>query len=456
MADIFLSYSSKDEKRIMPLVKLFEQQDWSVWWDHKIRVGNEFDKVIEAEIAASKCLVVLWSHASVQSHWVKSEAEEGRVRGILAPVLIDKVSIPLGFRRFQTANLSDWKGETEHPELILLLQGIRAILEQSPIDTDKLALSSKLPIIETPNKSIFIQKVVQFFKVYPKLTPVTLAVLLMLFITPIIIFNSSFKFGVNNSNGNTNISNLNGNSTVGNNHNTEKDNTETPVETVSIPNGHQRAMAIVNIFEAGNPEGGNHSMVAIYGNGISYGYSGASLSTGTLYTLIKAYCNSPEAKFKDKFKPFLSRLLEKDSTLASDSGFIDLLKGAGKDDPVMLAIQNQEYERYYWQPSLKAAESLGIKTMLGITVIHDSIVHGSFERIKKQTIDKLKGTPISGVDEHTWINTYLNFRKKWMLNHTSQLMQRTVYRVEELLKLAKQDNWELKAPITVRGFIIVD
>lgn len=42
---------------------------------------------------------------------VRNEADEGRRRGILIPVLLDAVEIPLAFRRIQTANLVDWPGE---------------------------------------------------------------------------------------------------------------------------------------------------------------------------------------------------------------------------------------------------------------------------------------------------------------------------------------------------------
>ncbi len=43
MADIFLSYSSKDKDRVRPLVLALEREGWSVWWDRKTLAGESFD-----------------------------------------------------------------------------------------------------------------------------------------------------------------------------------------------------------------------------------------------------------------------------------------------------------------------------------------------------------------------------------------------------------------------------
>jgi S1-C subfamily serine protease len=132
MADIFLSYSNIDLNRIKSLLDVLEQQGWSIWWDYKIRVGRQFDEVIEEELTKAKCIVVLWSKNSVKSDWVKNEAAEGKRLGILAPALIDNVSIPLEFRRIEAAKLYYWRGDPSDPELKLLLHSIGEIIGQDP------------------------------------------------------------------------------------------------------------------------------------------------------------------------------------------------------------------------------------------------------------------------------------------------------------------------------------
>jgi TolB-like protein/Flp pilus assembly protein TadD len=70
----------------------------------------------------------LWSQESVLSDWVKDEASEGLKRNILVPVLIEDVTIPLGFRHVQAALLFDWQGETNLPEFKRLLKDVADLL----------------------------------------------------------------------------------------------------------------------------------------------------------------------------------------------------------------------------------------------------------------------------------------------------------------------------------------
>jgi TIR domain len=126
MSDIFISYAREDWDKAKALAELCQQQDWSVWWDRRIPPGRSFDEVIEEALGAAKCVVVLWSKSSASSDWVKGEAAEGLRRKILVPVRIDSANVPLEFRRLQTVDLSDWKGEAGHLELGGFLEAVAA------------------------------------------------------------------------------------------------------------------------------------------------------------------------------------------------------------------------------------------------------------------------------------------------------------------------------------------
>jgi hypothetical protein len=65
-------------------------------------------ETIGRELSEARCVIVLWSKTSIDSSWVQEEADDARRRGVLVPVLIDKVIPPIGFRSVQAADLADW------------------------------------------------------------------------------------------------------------------------------------------------------------------------------------------------------------------------------------------------------------------------------------------------------------------------------------------------------------
>ena len=108
LADIFLSYDRADRARARVFADTLAAHGWTVWWDANISAGMRFDEIIDREISAARCLIVLWSAHSIASSWVKEEALEGLRRNILVPVLMDSVTIPLGFRRIHAADFMGW------------------------------------------------------------------------------------------------------------------------------------------------------------------------------------------------------------------------------------------------------------------------------------------------------------------------------------------------------------
>jgi len=112
MVDIFISYAREDIERVRPIVKELEKLGWSVFWDTKIQPGDNWPIEITEALKSSRCVLVFWSFASVDfkiHHWIRAEAEFGRKKGILVPLLLDEVEIPIEFSHLQAADLSGWK-----------------------------------------------------------------------------------------------------------------------------------------------------------------------------------------------------------------------------------------------------------------------------------------------------------------------------------------------------------
>jgi hypothetical protein len=97
-------------------VQALERCGWNVWWDRNILAGRIWEREIEGALKSARCVVVAWSHVSINSDWVWAEADEGKQRGVLLPVLLDPVVVPLAFTRIQAANLVGWDGGLLHPE----------------------------------------------------------------------------------------------------------------------------------------------------------------------------------------------------------------------------------------------------------------------------------------------------------------------------------------------------
>lgn len=137
VSDIFFSYASEDRGRIIPLVRALETKNWSIFWDRVIPPGKTWRQVIGAELKRCRCMIVVWSKNSVDSEWVQEEAEEGKRRNILVPVLIDDVTPPLGFGSIQAAALAHWKSGESSPAFDDLVKAIAALLGAPPASAEE-------------------------------------------------------------------------------------------------------------------------------------------------------------------------------------------------------------------------------------------------------------------------------------------------------------------------------
>ena len=136
MSDIFISYASEDQARVAPLAAALSGQKWSVWWDRSINAGRSFDEVIEAELGAARVVIVAWSRASVQSRWVRAEAQEGLNHNKLIPVFLEEITPPLIFRSIQAVSLVDWDGRETSRDFTRLVADIGCLLDPADPHSD--------------------------------------------------------------------------------------------------------------------------------------------------------------------------------------------------------------------------------------------------------------------------------------------------------------------------------
>jgi tetratricopeptide (TPR) repeat protein len=116
LAKVFLSYDRDDLDYARALAAALEKAGHAVWWDLHVRGGTQFSKAIEEALNEADVIVVLWSMRSIDSAWVRDEAAAGRDSAKLVPVRIDGADPPLGFRQFQTIDMSGWKRRRAVPK----------------------------------------------------------------------------------------------------------------------------------------------------------------------------------------------------------------------------------------------------------------------------------------------------------------------------------------------------
>lgn len=154
MTDVFISYSRSDIALAGRLASRLEAENWEVWWDHLLLAGEDFRSAITKALDESRCVLVLWSSQSAQSAWVPDEAEEGRKRGILVSVMIDRIKLPLGFRGVHTIDLSDTSFTDDGIEQVV--RAVRAKLEPGS------AFSAPVPMTELNDPQF--KQAVQLFR----------------------------------------------------------------------------------------------------------------------------------------------------------------------------------------------------------------------------------------------------------------------------------------------------
>ena len=136
MNDIFINYSSVDRAWVGMLAKALGSEGYSVRWDQNDLTTEDVSSRIRNSINNSKCVITVWSHASVQSFWVQSEALKAMEKQILIPVLCEQVIPPMPYATLATEALQNWKGDRTEMSYQHLLETIRTIIQS---DTDKQA-----------------------------------------------------------------------------------------------------------------------------------------------------------------------------------------------------------------------------------------------------------------------------------------------------------------------------
>lgn len=127
MSTVFLSYCRSDQADAARLAAALTAAGLDVWWDHLIEGGAAFAKRIESALEGADAVVVLWSARSIESDWVLDEAARGRDLRKLVPASLDGTPSPLGFRQYQTVDLTRWREGADEAPLQAVVRAVASI-----------------------------------------------------------------------------------------------------------------------------------------------------------------------------------------------------------------------------------------------------------------------------------------------------------------------------------------
>lgn len=112
MADVFLSYSSRDRAAAERVQEALTARGIDVFWDQATPPGQDWDTWIRSKLASCKVAIVLWSRESLKSDNVRHEALVARKAKKLLPAMIDSIDpedLPMGLYVVQATNMTDWR-----------------------------------------------------------------------------------------------------------------------------------------------------------------------------------------------------------------------------------------------------------------------------------------------------------------------------------------------------------
>ena len=205
------------------------------------------------------------------------------------------------------------------------------------------------------------------------------------------------------------------------------------------------AEALVNIFETGEVLGDYSQVTLIAGDTghLTFGRSQTTLGSGNLNELMQRYCANSGARFGSRLASYLPRFVARDLKLDKELKLHNLFR-ASADDNVMRDTQDTFFDETYWQPAAQTAERLKIRSPLGVALVYDSFVHGSWKLMSNRTTQKVGD--VSSASEQKWIVAYAT-RRAWLAENTRADLRATVYRMDTFQRLIDQGYWGLELPL---------
>jgi hypothetical protein len=205
----------------------------------------------------------------------------------------------------------------------------------------------------------------------------------------------------------------------------------------------KRILTVVNIFSTGRADAKVGNSMLPY--------------LGPHPELLATYMASPEAKYRERLRPYLNRIQDNDEALYDDTAYHALLKDL-ENDSVMTDLLDKLFRRAYVNPAIEYADQNGVNTVLGLAAFVDTAVQhglGGMKRYADEASASLNGSPRNGVDEKVWVAKFIDVRLGRIDKAFSRLPEAVKVAVRKRVSFfrdqAERNNWDLLPPFEVNG-----
>lgn len=199
------------------------------------------------------------------------------------------------------------------------------------------------------------------------------------------------------------------------------------------------------------------------GRGFTAGRAGFCTGTGDLYEVVKLYTKDNPDNALSEYLPTLKKLAEEESDDVSElDGFETDWREACQDTD-FLACQDAIVNQEYFKPAMQYCNENNLQYPLSAACLYDTCIqHGdgddedSLGSLIKKTNAQLGGSPKNGVNETTWLHTFLDIRKQDLMNpankETRDEWRESAGRVDALKQILESGNIHLDGAVSFTVF----
>jgi predicted ATPase len=133
LSDVFISYAhATARQQARAAADALRTAGYSVWLDEDMPAHRAFTREIDAQLAAAKAALVIWSADAAVSDWVLSEANRAREDRKLVQLRLDGARLPMPFDQIQCADLIGWTGVSAHPGWSKVVSSVAELVGRLP------------------------------------------------------------------------------------------------------------------------------------------------------------------------------------------------------------------------------------------------------------------------------------------------------------------------------------